>query len=43
MTSGGECVVTTGTALMLRWSASSLDMQPIEVSTDTVFGVIQTF
>ena len=43
MTSGGECVVTTGTALMLRWSASSLDMQPIEVSTDTVFGVSQTF
>ena len=31
MTSGGQCVMTTGTALMLLWSASSWDMHMQEV------------
>ena len=31
MTSGGQCVMTPGTALMLLWSASSLDMPTQEV------------
>ena len=33
MTSGGQCVMTPGTTLMLLWSASSLDMLSQEVST----------
>ena len=32
MTSGGQCVMTPGTALMLLWSASSWDMHILEVS-----------
>ena len=32
MTSGGQCVMTSGTALMLLWSASSWDMHILEVS-----------
>ena len=32
MTSGGQCVMTTGTALMLLWSASSWDMHTQEVA-----------
>ena len=32
MTSGEQCVMTTGTALMLLWSANSLDMHTLEVS-----------
>ena len=36
MTSGGQCVMMTGTLLMPVWSASSWVMQPLEVSTNTV-------
>ena len=32
MTSGGQCVMTTGTTLMLLWSAGSWDMHTLEVS-----------
>ena len=32
MTSGGQCVMTTGIPLMLLWSASSWDMHTLEVS-----------
>ena len=32
MTSGGQCVMTLGTALMLLWSASNWDMHTQEVS-----------
>ena len=32
MTSGGQCVMTPGTALMLLWSASSWDMHTLGVS-----------
>ena len=32
MTSGGQYVMTAGTPLMLLWSASSWDMQLLEVS-----------
>ena len=32
MTSGEQCVMTPGTALMLLWSASSWDMLTLEVS-----------
>ena len=32
MTSGGQCVMTPGTALMLLWSASNWDMHTLEVS-----------
>ena len=32
MTSGGLCVMTSGTALMLLWSASNWDMHTQEVS-----------
>ena len=32
MTSGGQCVMTPGTALMLLWSAGSWDMHTQEVS-----------
>ena len=34
MTSGGLCVMTTGTALMLLLSADSWDMHTLEVSYD---------
>ena len=33
MTSGGQCVMTPGTTLMLLWSASNWDMHTLEVST----------
>ena len=32
MTSGGQCVMTSGTTLMLLWSASSWDMHTLAVS-----------
>ena len=32
MTSGGQCVITTGTALMQLWSANNWDMHLLEVS-----------
>ena len=32
MTSGGQCVMTAGAALMLLWSADSWDMLTLEVS-----------
>ena len=32
MTSGEQCVMTTGTTLMLLWSANSWDMHTLEVS-----------
>ena len=32
MTSGGQCVMTPGTTLMLLWSASNWDMHTLEVS-----------
>ena len=32
MTSGGQCVMTTGTTLMLLWSASSWNICALEVS-----------
>ena len=31
MTSGGQCVITHGTTLMLLWSANSWDMHSLEV------------
>ena len=37
MTSGEQCVMTVGIALMLLWSASSWDMHILEVSASTVF------
>ena len=33
MTSGGQCVMTCGTALMLLSSANSWDMHTLEVRT----------
>ena len=35
MTSGGQCVMTPGTVLMLLWSASNWNMHTLEVSTAT--------
>ena len=32
MTSGGQCVMTTGTMQMLLWCANSWDMHTLEVS-----------
>ena len=32
MTSGEQCAMTAGAALMLLWSASSWDMHTLEVS-----------
>ena len=32
MTSGGQCVMTTGTTLMLLWSANNWDMHTLDVS-----------
>ena len=32
MTSGGQCVMTTGTTLMLQWSAGNWDMHTLDVS-----------
>ena len=44
MTSGGQCVMTTGTTMMLLWSASNWDMHTLEVrtSSDLCGGVKQT-
>ena len=36
MTSGGQCVMTVGAALMPLWSASNWDMQQLEVSANVV-------
>ena len=36
MTSGGQCVMIAGIALMLLWSASNWDMHTLEVSVITV-------
>ena len=36
MTSGGQCVMMAGAALMPLWFASSWVMQPLEVSANTV-------
>ena len=36
MTSGGQCVMTAGIALMLLWSASNWVMHTLEVSINTV-------
>ena len=41
MTSGGQCVMTPGTALMLLWSASSWDMHTLEVSVLTYILFLQ--
>ena len=35
MTSGGQCVMTAGTVLMPQWSASSWDMDTLEVSASS--------
>ena len=35
MTSGGQCVMTAGTPLMLLWCASSWDIHTLEVSAST--------
>ena len=37
MTSGGQCVMMAGTVLMQVWSASSWDMQPLEVSANNAW------
>ena len=34
MTSGGQCVISAGTGLMLLWSANSWDMHTLEVSAN---------
>ena len=40
MTSGGQCVMTAGAALMQLWSVSSWDMHTLEVSADALlFGL----
>ena len=38
MTSGGQCVMTAGAALMLLWSADSWDMHTLEVSHCCIIG-----
>ena len=43
MTSGGQCVMTSGTALMLLWSASSWDMHILEVSEYSCYFFICLF
>ena len=35
MTSGGQCVMTAGAALMQLWSVSNCDMHTLEVSAST--------
>ena len=42
MTSGGQCVMTAGAALMLLWSASSWDMHTLAVS-NIFFNEMQTY
>jgi len=37
MTSGGQCVMISGTSLMRLWSASSWDMHILEVSVLSFF------
>ena len=40
MTSGEQCVMTAGAALMQLWSVSSWDMHTLEVSADALlFGL----
>ena len=39
MTSGGQCVMTPGTTLMLLWSASNWDMHTLEVSLCNIMHV----
>ena len=36
MTSGGQCVITAGTLLMLQWSAGNWDMPTLEVSASAI-------
>ena len=36
MTSGGQCVITAGTGLMLPWSANSWVMHTPEVSASAI-------
>ena len=36
MTSGGQCVMTTGISMMPPWSANSLDTHTLEVSASAV-------
>ena len=43
MTSGGQCVMTTGTALMLLWSASNWDMDTLEVSVHASVSMFSNF
>ena len=40
MTSGGQCVMTPGTTLMLLWFASNWNMHTLEVSADIL--ILQT-
>ena len=41
MTSGEQCVMTAGAALMLLWSASSWDMHTLEVgASDRIVRVL---
>ena len=37
MTSGGQCVMTAGTVLMLLWCADSWDMLTLEVSESSYY------
>ena len=37
ITSGGQCVMTAGIALMPQWSANNWDMHTPEVSASAVF------
>ena len=39
MTSGGQCVMIAGAVLMLPLSASSWDMQPLEVCAGVQYSV----
>jgi len=41
MTSGGQCVMTTGTALMQQWCANSWDMQWPSVMLTLVLALAQ--
>ena len=42
MTSGGQCVMTTGTAIMLLWFASNWDMHTLGVSYEVYLFQIYT-
>ena len=43
MTSGGQCVMMAGAVLMQLWSASSWDMQPLEVSANNAWWELEFF